>query len=334
MDRNDIYIVSRHSNLNEETANMLLEKNVFNDAGSWKKFLHLFFIVLGVGFTVSGIIFFFAYNWDSLHKFAKMGILEALIVATILAALFFKSHIIVKKSILTGAAVLVGALFAVHGQIYQTGANAYDFFFAWTLAIAIWALVVNFAPLWLLFVTLANTTIVLYSEQVAPYSWLGTFVYLLLFILNIAVLFLFIFLSSQKKKIDFPVWFRNVLALACVGVATVGLINGIWSSKAGAEFIILLLSTIILYAMGIWYGKKIRSIFFYAIIAFSAVCFISALMLRASLDVGMFFFISILDIAGITVLIKVFFKIQKQWAEEASSTNTNDIQTTNGKNEK
>jgi len=166
INRDDIYIVSRHSDLNEETAHRLLEKNVFNDADSWKKFLHLFFIVLGVGFTVLGIIFFFAYNWDSLPKFAKMGIVQVLIVTTTLAALFIKSNPTVKKTLLMGASVLVGALFAVHGQIYQTGANAYDLFLAWTFAILIWTLVANFAPLWMLFVALANTTIVLYFNQV------------------------------------------------------------------------------------------------------------------------------------------------------------------------
>jgi len=258
-----------------------------------------------------------------------MGMLEVLIVATALAALFIKSHTIVKKTLLTGASVLIGALFAVHGQIYQTGANAYDFFFAWTLAITIWALVANFAPLWLLFVTLANTTIILYFNQVlASTFWSGTLVCLWLFMLNVFVLLPFIFLSFKYEKIDFPVWFRNILALACVGTATVGLINGLWSSNADAEFTILLLLTTLLYAAGVWYGRKIRSIFFFAIIAFSVICFVSAVMLRISENAGMFFFVSLLDIAGITILIKFFFDIQKKWASEAALTNTNDTQTT------
>jgi hypothetical protein len=46
INRENIYIVGRHCNLIEEAAQRLLEKNIFNDAGSWKKFLHLFFIVL------------------------------------------------------------------------------------------------------------------------------------------------------------------------------------------------------------------------------------------------------------------------------------------------
>ncbi len=314
INREDIYIVSRHSNLSEETARCLLEKNVFNDAGSWKNFLHLFFIVLGVGFTVLGVIFFFAYNWDSLHKFAKMGIVEALIVATTFAALFIKLNTTIKKTLLMGASVLTGVLLAVHGQIYQTGANAYDLFLAWTFAVTVWTLVANFAPLWMLFVALANTTVVLYFNQVlAPFFWTGTFLSLLLFVLNAAMLSLFIFFSSKSEKIDFPVWFRNILALSCAAAATLGLINGLWNPGAKVEFILLSLLTVVFYAAGIWYGKKIRSIFFFAIIAFSIICFISAAMFKISQNAGMFFFVSLLDIAGITLLIKYFFGIQKKW---------------------
>jgi uncharacterized membrane protein len=328
IDRSDINIVSRHSNLGEAAAHALLEKNVYNDVASWKKFLHLLFIVLGIGFTVSGIIFFFAYNWESLHKFAKMGILEVLVVASTLAALFFKSlHILVKKSILTGAAMLVGALFAVYGQIYQTGANAYDFFLAWTLAVTIWVLVANFAPLWLLYVTLVNTTIILYFGQIAP-EVSFTLICLLLFALNVAALFIFILLSSKYKEIDFPVWFRNILALACVCLATVELSIAVWEPRLSPSSAVFLLLASVAYIMGIQYGRKARSIFFYAIISLSGLYIASSLLLRISSDIGMFLILIFLDLVGITMLVKYLFKIQKKWADEDTQTDTDDIQTT------
>ena len=30
----------------------------------WNQFLSIFLLAAGIGFTVAGIIFFFAYNWD------------------------------------------------------------------------------------------------------------------------------------------------------------------------------------------------------------------------------------------------------------------------------
>ena len=47
-----------------------------------------FLLSLGIAFLVSGVIFFFAYNWASLHKFIKLGLLQALIITMVCVAVF------------------------------------------------------------------------------------------------------------------------------------------------------------------------------------------------------------------------------------------------------
>ena len=64
MNREDIQLITRNSNLSEIDISTLLKKQIYTDKTDWKKFLQLFFISLGVSFTVAGILFFFAYNWD------------------------------------------------------------------------------------------------------------------------------------------------------------------------------------------------------------------------------------------------------------------------------
>ena len=131
---------------------------------------------MGVGFTVAGIIFFFAYNWEELPKFAKLGIVEVLLVASVLLATFTHWNKLVKQILLTGATFLIGTLLAVFGQIYQTGADAYDLFLGWTLFTILWAVAIRFAPLWLTFIGLLCTTIWLYNIQIASAnSWEMTF---------------------------------------------------------------------------------------------------------------------------------------------------------------
>ena len=120
IEREDIQIIARHSNLSENSIDSILKKNIYSDKESWNKFLKLFFISLGIGFTTAGIIFFFAYNWADLHKFIKIGLIEGLIIISSLVILFSKTSLDVKNILLTGASVLVGVLFAVFGQIYQT----------------------------------------------------------------------------------------------------------------------------------------------------------------------------------------------------------------------
>ena len=154
IDREDIHIIGRHSNWKQESIDTLLKQEIYSNQIAWQKFLKLFFISLGVGFTTAGILFFFAYNWADLHKFVKIGLVEGLITTTTLIVLFSKLNSDIKNIILTGASILVGVLFAVFGQIYQTGANAYDFFLGWTVFITLWVAISNFAPLWFIFIIL------------------------------------------------------------------------------------------------------------------------------------------------------------------------------------
>ena len=313
IEREDIHIISRHSNWSEESIDKILTQEIYNSKKSWQKFLKLFFISLGIGFTVAGIIFFFAYNWADLHKFIKIGLIEGLIVITVLIVLFSKSSLEIKNIILTGASVLVGALFAVFGQIYQTGANAYDFFLGWTLFISIWVIISNFAPLWLVFVTLINTTLLLYAEQVA-HDWSDVLIFTLLFGVNL--FFLALALASKKytEEVKPPVWFTNVLALAAVTASTIGICNGIFDQQA-SPFYILIIVAAILYAVGITYGLKVKSGFYLSIIPFSCIIIISSLLIKLSDDAGMFFFICLFVIGSVTFVIKNLISLQKKWIQ-------------------
>ena len=326
--REDIHIISRHVSLSEKGISKALTENVYNSREAWQKFFRLFFISLGIGFTVSGIISFFAYNWADMHRYAKIGLVELLIIITTALALFAKINISIKNIILTGASGLAGVLFALFGQIYQTGANAYDFFLVWTLCITLWVLVSNFAPLWLLYLVLINTTLVLYHQQTVE-DWFGVFILTLLFIINAIVLIIATIISKYKKITVVPDWFLNTLFLAVTIFATIGIILGIfdhyWDSKnwhmddSFLTFLTLVLLTAIVFTLGILHSIKIKSGFYFAIIPFSVIIIVSALLVDVfdSKYLEMIFLlISIFIISGVTLTIKNLIRIQKKWANE------------------
>lgn len=311
IEREDIHIVARHSNLSKKSIDTLLKNQVYSDKLSWDKFLRLFVISLGIGFTTAGIIFFFAYNWADLHKFIKIGLIEGIVIILSLVILFSKLSLDVKNILLTGTSILVGVLFAVFGQIYQTGANAYDFFLGWTMFIAIWVLVSNYPPLWLLFLILINTSIVLYSEQVAQ-NWSEVFVYTLLFFINASSLIFFLFTKKKYQNINVPIWFSNLVALLSISFSTIGIATGIFD-EIQTSFFILIIITAILYGVGIRYGLKVKSGFYLSIIPFSVIIIITALFLKLSNEAGMFFFISFFVIGSVTIVIKNLISLQKKW---------------------
>ncbi|MBC8109890.1 MAG: DUF2157 domain-containing protein [Verrucomicrobia bacterium] len=314
MTREDIHLISKHSNWSESGVEQALKANVYNNSQAWKRFLKLFFMGFGVCFTALGIIFFFAYNWNDLPKFVKIGMTEVLIITTTALVLFSKINTTIKNIILTGTSVLVGALFAVFGQVYQTGASAYDFFLGWTVFITLWVIVSNFAPLWLVFLTLLNTTFILYAQQVA-HDWSQTFVYMLLFIGNT----LFLIVSMQLSKLipasKIPVWFASSLALACVSFTTLGIINGIFETRNTAFWILIFLTSLV-YVAGIRYGLKTKSVFYLALIPFSIIIIVSALLLNLSNEAGMLLLIGLFIVGSVTLLIKILLDFQKKWTDE------------------
>lgn len=280
----------------------------------WSRFVRILLLTLGIGFTLAGIIFFFAYNWEALPKFAKLSLTGGLLLVTTLLSLRPQFDPMIRNILLTAAAALVGVLFAVYGQIYQTGANAYDFFLAWTVFISIWVLVANFPPLWVLYLLLINTTILLYAEQVANH-WSDTQVFTILFLVNLVALIASKFLLKAGKSI--PTWFTNLVALAAISFSTIGITTGIFGNQDPSFWLLLLLAALA-YAAGIWYGLHQHSIFYLSIIPVSLIIIGSAWFLNISNDAGSFLFISLFIIGSATLTIKYLLDLQKKWAHEPS----------------
>ncbi len=311
--REDIHILARHTTLNKEEVKGLLKLNVYNDKPAWQQFLSYLFLNLGVGFVAAGIVFFFAYNWADLHKFMKIGLIEVLIITTTCLVLMPMIGRILRSVILTGTSVLVGVLFAVFGQIYQTGANAYDLFFAWTLCITLWAVVANFAPLWLLFLVLINTTLVLYSQQVVR-SWSAVYLLTLLFSVNIGLLLCFLLIGNIRAASKMPRWFIKTLALASAILATLGIAIGIFEEQ-GPAFLVLLLMTIAAFVMGAWHGLRIKSAFYPGLIVLCVVVIIAAFLLNLSDGAAMFLLVGLFIVSSVTLSIRKLIDMQKEWAD-------------------
>lgn len=307
IEREDIHIVARHSNLTEERIAHALQEKVYNDQTAWYKFLKLLFISLGVGFSVAGIVFFFAYNWENLNKFTKIGLMQGLLIATTILVLLPKMNGTIRNVILSGAAVLVGVLFAVFGQVYQTGANAYDFFLAWTIFVTLWVLVSDFAPLWLIYLVLINITIILYSEQVA--DWSAIFVSTVLFVIN-AIVAIFPVVFTAKKT---PTWFVNVVTLGAITCATIGMIHVIFDKFRPTTLVFLALVALT-YALGIWHGLKTKSGFYLSVVLFSLIIISSVFLVEKleKYDGTLLGVLSLFIITSVTFTIKFIINTQKK----------------------
>ena len=280
----------------------------------WNQFLSILLLAAGIGFTVAGIIFFFAYNWNELPKFAKLGIVEVLLATTALLTIFTRWKTLVKQILLTGATFLIGTLFAVFGQIYQTGADAYDLFLGWTLFTLLWVIAMRFAPLWLTWIGLLCTTIWLYNTQFFnTYSWESTLLSnTVTWICALAAcVTAWMITAGQISK-------RNRWLVSFLSLATVVHTSFLTMIAISEESIILsvpLISTILLFSLGLWFGWKERNLFYLASIPFATLMILlTAFVSHSQLgSVNTFFFGGIIVITGTTLLIYNTLHLKKQW---------------------
>ena len=132
----------------------------------WQLWAMRALLVLGASHLLAGIVFFFAYNWDDLSPFAKFGLLQTGLVISVVAALRLKIESPAGQALLIAASVLTGVLFAVIGQVYQTGADAYELFTAWSVLILPWVIASRSSAHWFLWIIICLTAFSLYGGQV------------------------------------------------------------------------------------------------------------------------------------------------------------------------
>jgi uncharacterized membrane protein len=308
--RNVIQIISRYSNLSEEDVKCLFKKNgVYADRAAWAKFTDLALLGIGATFVLAGIVFFFAYNWQYLHKFVKLGIIQMMVNVPVFSILVFKPRELVKNMLLTASCVLVGVLFAVFGQIYQTGADAYDLFLGWTLFIGLWALSARFEALWLIFLVLINITFVLYVQQAGPYR-LEKWLFVILFCFNTFTVFILYVLEPTGKVAS---WLVRAVVLGAVVLLTIGLLAGVMDNYP-AEWFVAMGLCLITYTTGIYYSVKQRSMYLLCILPISLIVVLCAMFLEfTDAEMGGFLFVSFFIVSCITLLVKELVRLNRVW---------------------
>lgn len=145
---------------------MNIELPKSRDHAYWQLWAMRALLVLGASHLLAGIVFFFAYNWDDLSPFAKFGLLQAGLVVSVVAALRLKIESPAGQALLIAASVFTGVLFAVIGQVYQTGADAYELFTAWSVLILPWVIASRSSAHWFLWIVICLAAFALYGGQV------------------------------------------------------------------------------------------------------------------------------------------------------------------------
>lgn len=146
-----------------ERAMTLADRRATGD--SWYRFARVQLILLGVVLAVVGAIFFIAANWDALPPGLRIGLAAATMAAATLAGGWIGLDRLSGRAAALAGGLLFGPLMALVGQIYQTGADAYALFLAWSLVLVGYALATRFSGAWATALALGVTTAYLWTDQ-------------------------------------------------------------------------------------------------------------------------------------------------------------------------
>ncbi|MBI1422115.1 MAG: DUF2157 domain-containing protein [Gammaproteobacteria bacterium] len=195
----------------------LTASRVEPDGESWKTFLDHLLLWLGGLALAFAVMFFIAYNWDDLGRFAKFGLMEGLIIMTVLVYWKLDKAKVAAKISLLLASIFLGVLLALYGQTYQTGADPWQLFFTWALLMLPWAMIGRFSAIWILWIGLINTSIILYHMTFRNAFWMvfdsDMSMLWWVFIFNTLALFAWEFLEQRWTWLA-ERWATRLLALA------------------------------------------------------------------------------------------------------------------------
>lgn len=142
----------------------------------WRAFGASLLHAAGLGSLGAGIIFFVAANWHAWGLAGRFGLLEAGLVLCVLVALWQPPPSRTGQAGLLLATLLTGALLALFGQSYQTGADVHELFFTWALLTLPFAAAALSGAVWATWWMVLNVGLALLCSGLA----LGHFFWLIL----------------------------------------------------------------------------------------------------------------------------------------------------------
>ncbi|MGD8841450.1 MAG: DUF2157 domain-containing protein [Gammaproteobacteria bacterium] len=175
--------LANHANIQELATKLGLNENACSralqlaelapDSDEWLRYISRFMLTIGALLIVAGVAAFFAWNWADLDQLVKFALIQAGIAGSALLTWRLGMDSTGGGAALFSTAFLVGVLFAVFGQVYQTGADPYGLFVVWAVLILPLAFIGRQAALWILLQTLLNLALIMYWTQVIdpPNGW-------------------------------------------------------------------------------------------------------------------------------------------------------------------
>ena len=200
----------------------------------WRTLLDRVFAFGGALLLSAAAVFFLAYNWEAMHRFARLALVVGVLAACCAGALCARPLGTGWRAALFGACVATGAVLALVGQTYQTGADVWELFAAWAALMLPFAWLSRSTASWVLWLGVANLALM---RALSQSVWWGFFDTLsnaraLLVIAAFNLIVLLVFEAFGRWLIVRPTrWLHRLAALGVLAPLCAGAVLGWWESE-------------------------------------------------------------------------------------------------------
>ncbi|EAR61250.1 DUF2157 domain-containing protein [Neptuniibacter caesariensis] len=263
----------------------------------WHEFITQLLLWLGLISLGASLIFFLAFNWQEMSKLSKFTFVQIGIITTTIFYFFKRNDPIKAVAIASLISLQIGALLALSGQTYQTGADPWQLFAIWSLFILPFAIVHGSSTLWLFFSATLSLSISLYFSR-----FRGIFDFLIDDDLTMVLLLsingtLALFLNAGYYLKQF--WSQNqiavqILIVFCGFIASWLAIWGIFDFEDKALYLVIY--SLLIGFLFYWFYHKDLNLMILAGISVSLVVVSTAFLINTMADAfdgGAFLFISL-----------------------------------------
>ena len=269
-----------------------------------------FFLIFSIVFLIAGITSFTAYNWATMSNVEKLAVPSVLIIAGLVAYLFLEKEIY-KNLAIFFSSFMIGTLFAVYGQVYQTGADVWVLFRNWAIFLIIPMVATGYYSVMTLFSIVVAISTSFYLDLYLS----GAIVPFLSSLIFGIILMVYPFL---QKRFNFK--FNNIFYNTMIGIFYICFMTSGFAAIIVDDYSFIALILYIAFVGGIYlvgYGqlKKITvKIFSITALGFFGVAFIMKMIKNIFFtNVTVYILLSLLVIIGtITAIVKSVDKIENE----------------------
>jgi uncharacterized membrane protein len=283
----------------------------------------------GVLSLAAGVVFFIAANWSEFGVAGRFALVQSVLVVSVALALWRPPSQSLGKYAVLMAFISTGALLALFGQTYQTGADIYELFLTWAVLGLPFVIAARWSVVGGAWLVVVNISLLLFFGWQPQGGWLWTVfspwnastpVQLLVpTILNLAAWMLAEYLHRVRRHSLAPRWIARLALTCAMSFATWAATHSVIESSFGADAFFAVSVILVLEAVVAVYAMSRRDdVFPLALIAGSLIT-ISTCAFAANSgieEVSLFFLIALWLVATSTISGRLLMSFVRAWYVE------------------